>query len=71
MKQQVEIVWHIDDLKAVLQDSDLGVKDDFFTDEELYEVLLQIKRNHDACIGISWDTLEYALRYAMEKKQNN
>ena len=29
MKQQVEIVWHIDDLKGVLQDNDLGVKDDF------------------------------------------
>lgn len=45
------IEWCIDDVKEVRPDLD---------DEQAWDVLQMVKDNHDATIGISWDTLEYA-----------
>ncbi len=47
----ISIEWCIDDVKEVRPDLD---------DEQAWDVLQMVKDNHDATIGISWDTLEYA-----------
>ena len=50
-EDSISIVWCIDDVKEVRPDLD---------DEQAWDVLQVVKDNHDATMGISWDTLEYA-----------
>lgn len=50
-EDSISIVWSIDDVKDVRPDLD---------DEQAMEVLGFVKDKHDATIGITWDTLEYA-----------
>ena len=50
-EDSISIVWSIDDVKDVRPDLD---------DEQAMEVLEFVKDKHDATIGITWDTLEYA-----------
>ena len=50
-EDSISIVWCIDDVKEVRPDLD---------DEQAWDVLQTVKDNHDATMGISWDTLEYA-----------
>ena len=50
-EDSISIVWCIDDVKEVRPDLD---------DEQAWDVLQAVKDNHDATMGISWDTLEYA-----------
>lgn len=49
-KDTIEISWHIDDVKSIAED---------LTDEECRQVLEAVKNNHDATIGVNWDTLKY------------
>lgn len=44
----ISITWHIEDVKEVASD---------LTDEECREVLQLVKDNHDATLGVTWDTL--------------
>ena len=44
------ILWHIDDVKEVRPD---------LTDAQCKDVLQACQREHDANIGITWDTLRY------------
>lgn len=46
------IEWCIDDVKDIREDLD---------DEQAMEVLEFVKDKHDATLGITWDTLEYAV----------
>ena len=48
------IEWCIDDVKDVREDLD---------DEQAMEVLEFVKDRHDATLGITWRTLEYAADY--------
>jgi hypothetical protein len=48
--RKIAIVWCIEDVQDVRPD---------LTDEQAWEVLRQVKRNHDAGIGINWYTLEW------------
>lgn len=50
-KDKIAISWHIDDVKGMEGYEDL-------TDDEAREVLELTANNHDATIGVSWDTLE-------------
>lgn len=50
-KHSIFIEWCIDDVKEVREDLD---------DEQAMEVLEFVKDKHDATMGITWDTLEYA-----------
>lgn len=45
------IEWCIDDVKDIREDLD---------DEQAMEVLEYVKDNHDATIGVSWETLQSA-----------
>ena len=47
-RQQVAIVWCIEDVQAVRPD---------LTNEQAWEVLKLAERYHDANIGINWDVL--------------
>jgi hypothetical protein len=53
-KYSIFIEWCIDDVKDVRPDLD---------DEQAMEVLEFVKDRHDATIGITWRTLEYAADY--------
>lgn len=50
-KHSIFIEWCIDDVKDVREDLD---------DDQAMEVLEFVKDKHDATLGITWDTLEYA-----------
>jgi hypothetical protein len=48
-RRKIALVWCIEDVQAVRPD---------LTDEQAWEVLQAVKRQHDATIGVSWLTLE-------------
>ena len=56
---EIAISWHIDDVKSIAED---------LTDEQCRRVLQLAKDNHDATIGINWDTLEYWADYVRENE---
>ena len=54
MIKSISIVWHIDDVKA--RSSALG--HGCITDILASKILQDIKRTHDASIGVTWDTID-------------
>lgn len=48
-ESEIALIWSIDDVKAVRSD---------LSDEQALVVLQEVKRRHDATIGVSWDTLK-------------
>lgn len=59
LPDEISIVWQVDDVKEIASD---------LTDEECREVLQLVKSEHDATIGVNWDTLEYWARYIREAR---
>ena len=53
-QRQIAIVWSIEDVHEVRPD---------LSDEQAWLVLETCKRNHDANVGITWDTLEITADY--------
>lgn len=49
-RNQIAAIWSIEDVQGIRPD---------LTDEQAWEVLQQVKRQHDAAIGVTWDTLEW------------
>lgn len=47
---KISIVWCIEDVQSVRAHLD---------DDQAMDVLEMVLNNHDASIGVSWDTLEY------------
>ncbi len=47
--KEIAIYWHIEDVQDVRPD---------LTDEHASIVLQHLKKNHDANVGINWDTIE-------------
>lgn len=48
-KDTCTIVWHIDDVLSVRPD---------LSNDQARQILLQLKHNHDASIGINWDVID-------------
>lgn len=48
-RKQVAVIWDVEDVQAVRPD---------LTDEQAWQVLQQTERQHDATLGVTWDTLE-------------
>src|SRR5262249_48837057 len=48
---QIAVVWSVEDVQEVRPD---------LTEEQAREVLSQVERQHDATLGVTWDTLELA-----------
>ena len=64
-ENSIALIWCIDDVQYALD----GMKDrEWFinkyghtvklTDDDCMDILSDVKRNHDASLGVSWDTLE-------------
>ena len=51
------IIWQVDDVKMQAENMDMEV-----TDEECEEILSLLEHKHDACYGISWDTIDFCLQ---------
>lgn len=54
LPDEISITWHFTDIQEV---------DDSLTNDEARQVLQLIKHNHDANIGINWETVEAWIRY--------
>lgn len=50
MQNFINIQWHIDDVKRL---------DDSLTDNQARQVLQAVHNNHNADIGVNWDTINY------------
>lgn len=49
VRKEIAIIWHREDVQCIRSD---------LTDEQASNVLIHLKKNHDASIGINWDTIE-------------
>jgi hypothetical protein len=47
--EEIAITWHVEDVQGVRSD---------LTDQQASDVLIHMKKNHDATVGINWDTIE-------------
>ncbi len=50
MIEKINLVWNVTDVKIVRPD---------LSKEECADVLEAVERNHDATLGVTWDTLEF------------
>jgi len=48
-RKQIAVIWDVKDVREVRPD---------LTDEQAWEVLQQTRHQHDATLGINWETLE-------------
>ncbi len=49
-RKQIAIIWSIEDVQQVRPD---------LTDDQAWQVLLEVDRRHDAEHGINWQSLEF------------
>ncbi len=54
LADEISISWHFTDIQEV---------DDSLTNDEARQILQLIKENHDANIGINWETIEEWIDY--------
>jgi hypothetical protein len=47
--EEIAVIWSIDDVQIIRPD---------LTDQQASDVLIYLKKNHDANEGINWDTIE-------------
>ncbi len=47
-RREIAVIWCIEDVQEVRPD---------LTEDQCWEVLQNVKRNHDATIGINWEVL--------------
>ena len=60
----VPFLWHIDDVRSVIEDWEIDIT---LTDAECLEVLENALENHDADIGMNWDAIEAELGPLIER----
>lgn len=53
-KTQIAIIWSVEDVQQVAKD---------LSNEDAMLVLHEVKRRHDATIGVNWDTLAFYVEY--------
>ena len=54
LPDEISINWHFTDIQEV---------DDSLTNDEARQILQLIKKNHDANIGVNWDTIKAWIDY--------
>ena len=59
LPDEITISWHFTDVQEV---------DGTLTDNEARQVLDLIKRNHDAEIGVNWNTIDAWIDYCKDNK---
>lgn len=62
-KDYISIEWHIEDV--LHQAKEMKVK---ITKKEARDVLSLLESEHDATIGINWDTIEHFINYVVIKR---
>lgn len=53
-EHKIAIVWDVEDVRAVRPD---------LTEEQAWKILQAVRKNHDASVGVSWETLEITADY--------
>ncbi len=48
-RKQIALIWSIEDVQETRPD---------LTDDQAWEVLLEVQRHHDADLGVNWLTME-------------
>ena len=56
---EIAVKWNIDDIKS---------RDNSLTDDECRNVLVSLKSDHDATIGINWDVIDETIYWEKRKK---
>ena len=57
----LRVEWSIDDVRQYMEDQDADPS--VLTDNDCVNILKIMAHNHDAEIGISWDSINFALEY--------
>ena len=52
IETEIQITWSVHDVKS---------RDSTLSDDEAIEILLLIRDNHDASIGVNWDVIDAAI----------
>lgn len=65
MKYEISITWNQDDVLYVAEQMGLTL-----TNEQIMEVLDYVESNHDANLGISWDTIGWAIETVLPVNLN-
>jgi len=75
-KNSIALIWHIDDVKFTLKDMQEREwfkkkygKSIELTDEDCMDILVEIKDNHDASLGVCWETIEYYIDRFLEENK--
>lgn len=63
LPDEIHITWSIDDIKSRVFCNELSNND-------CREILDQLKRNHDANVGISWEIIDIYIHNFLEGKDN-
>ena len=62
----IAIIWCVDDIKHMTKEMEIPIK---LTDDQCMEILYDVHRRHDATIGVTWDTLEYAIENYLQNEE--
>lgn len=62
----IALIWCVDDIKHMTKEMEIPIK---LTDDQCMEILYDIHRRHDATIGVTWDTLEYAIENYLQNEE--
>jgi len=52
-------IWQAADVQQVAEDMELPSP---LSEEQLADVMEAMDQNHDACLGITWETIQYAIQ---------
>lgn len=54
-------IWQVDDVRCQAHDRGMSI-----SDERAAEILERIDAHHDACLGITWETIDHWLDHFQE-----
>jgi hypothetical protein len=61
----LRVEWGIEDVRQYMEDS--GADQSIMTDNDCVNILKIMADNHDAQLGINWDTIDAALEYYLRQ----
>ena len=63
----IAIIWEIEDVRSVLRDNDEFHCLDL-SDDDCLDILGWVDRKHDATLGVTWETIYYAIEYHYDEE---
>jgi hypothetical protein len=61
---KIHIIWSTEDVLQTAEDMDIKL-----TTEEADDILISVEHNHDACHGISWDTIGWHIQDLVDTRE--